>query len=264
MKKNLLTMMALVGATVLSFTACKKDDNNNNGNTAGSATMSMRLTDGPADYDHIWLDIKQVEVTMSGSNAVVLTPVNPGLYDILQFKNGLDTTLLSQVTVPAGTVQQIRLILGENNSIVVDGASYPLSTPSAQESGVKLNLHETFAAGGSYNIWLDFDAAKSILQTGNGAYKLKPVIRAYSNLTNGRITGFIMPLNAMATVYAINGSDTLSAIPNANGYFMFSGLPEGTYQILVEPGLIGLQPYTMPNVQVSYGVATEIGTITLP
>lgn len=253
-------MMIVMGA-VLSMYSCKKDKDDNNTN-GGTAKLTMRLTDAPANYDHVYIDIQEVVVTVEGSAAVSVVPVRPGIYDLLDFSNGVDT-LLMEATVPAGAVSQIRLVLGNNNSVVIDGETYPMSTPSAQESGLKLNLKETLVAGGAYTFWIDFDAGKSIVQTGNGGYKLKPVIRAYSAQTNGRIKGYIQPLNALATVYAVYGTDTLSAIPDANGFFMFSGLAEGSYTIIVEPALLGLQVYTETNVQVSYGAETNLGVITL-
>ncbi|OJW83027.1 MAG: hypothetical protein BGO69_03890 [Bacteroidetes bacterium 46-16] len=258
MKQGLLWVCLLA---ILGTSACKKD--NNPSNNTGSATVNMRLTDGPSAYDHVYLDIQQVAVTMESGSAVTLTPVRAGIYDIMQFRNGLDT-LLVRATLPAGTIQQIRLILGNNNSVVVNGDTYALSTPSAQESGVKLNLHQTFVADGVYDIWLDFDAGKSIVTTGNGGYKLKPVIRAYSAATNGRIKGYVLPLNALATVYAINGTDTLSAIPDAtDGFFVISGMAEGSYTLWVDPGIVGLQAYTQANIQVNYSTEVNVGTITL-
>jgi hypothetical protein len=167
---------------------------------------------------------------MEGHEAVQLAPFRPGMYDILKFRNGMDTLLL-RGTVPVGKVNQIRLILGEGNTVVVDGVAEPLTTPSAQESGLKLNLNETFVAGGAYDIWIDFDAAKSIHQTGNGKYMLKPVIRAYSAATDGRIKGAVLPVAALTTVYVSNGVDTYSAIPGPDGYFLITGLPAGTYNV---------------------------------
>lgn len=249
----------LLFIAVFSFYSCKKEDNNN---SAGTAKVSMHLTDAPADYDHLYLDIVAVELTMSGSSAVTLTPIRPGIYDILRFRNGLDTLLL-RADLPAGTVGQIRLILGNNNSIVVDGVSYPLSTPSAQESGVKLNLNQTFVAGGAYDIWIDFDAGKSIVHTGSGVYKLKPVIRAYSSITFGKVKGYVLPLGAMATVYAVNGTDTASAIAASDGFFVINGLNAGSYQLLIVPGILALQTTTLVNVDVAYGVETNLGNIIL-
>jgi hypothetical protein len=222
----------------------------------------MRLTDGPANYDAIYLDIKQVEIITEANSTVTFTPLRPGIYDILKLRNGLDTLLLNTDIAP-GTISQIRLILGSNNSIVVSGTSYALNTPSAQESGLKLNLHQTIEAGKSYEMFLDFDAAKSIIQTGNGQYKLKPVIRAYTALTAGRITGYVLPAAAFTTVYAVSGTDTFSAIPNANGYFQVTGLPSGSYTVVYDADVAAYHDLTTNNVNVTYGVSTDLGTITL-
>lgn len=259
MKTKIIITALLLSTAIFSFYSCSKNDNNN----SGTAQVTMHLTDDPANYDHVYLDIQQVAVTMSGSSEVTLNAVRPGIYDLLKFRNGLDT-LLARADIPAGTVSQMRLILGNNNSVVVSGVSYPLTTPSAQESGIKLNLNQTFAANGSYDIWIDFDAARSILQTGAGTYKLKPVIRAYSAVTLGTIKGYVLPLNSLSTVYAINGTDTSSAIPSPiDGFFSINGLNAANYQLAVVPGVTTLQPYAQSNVQVVYGVQTNVGTITL-
>jgi len=55
--------------------------------------------------------------------------------------NGKDTLLVTD-EIPSGMLSQIRLILGENNSVMVDSIVYDIKTPSAQESGLKLNVHQ--------------------------------------------------------------------------------------------------------------------------
>ncbi len=261
MKKTMFLILSCIALGLATLYGCKKD--NSTDNSKQNAMVAVHLTDGPAAYDAIWLDIQRVDVTLSGSPAVTLAPIRPGLYNLLDFRNGMDT-LLVRANVPAGSISQIRLILGSNNSIVVDGTSYPLNTPSAQESGVKLNLKETLEPGKAYDIWLDFDAAKSIVVTGNGTYKLKPVIRAYSNLTNGRLRGTVLPLNAMATVYAIQATDTFSAIPDPlTGYFMFSGLPDGRYSIWVQSGVPGLHDTFIQGINVAFGTDVTLPAITL-
>jgi hypothetical protein len=158
----------------------------------------------------------------------------------------------------------MRLILGSNNSVVINGTAYNLGTPSAQESGLKLNLNQNFTAGGSYDVWIDFDAGRSIVQTGNGQYKLKPVIRAYSAATNGKIKGIVLPLSAGAIVYAINGTDTSSAIPDAAGNFVISGLVDGNYTLWVDASVAsGLKDQVLPNLSVTYGNTTTVGTVIL-
>ncbi len=255
------TKIALLLMAVLCLAApsCKKDKTTS---PSQSAKISLRLTDGPGKYEAVYLDIQQIEFKQEGRSTIILYPYRRGPYDLLRFRNGIDT-LLVNASVPPGKIEQIRLILGSNNYVVDDGMSYPLNTPSAQESGVKLNLHETLEANASYDIWLDFDAGKSVSKQGNGNYKLKPVIRAYSVITNGRIEGYVLPLSAFATVYASNGMDEYAAIPSrADGRFVFTGLPEGHYHITVEPGVAGLLTYTT-DVDVRFGVVANLGTITL-
>jgi len=259
--KKISVFVVVLFTVFFTSLSCKKSSNSS---SSGYSTMSMRLTDDPSSYDAVYIDIQQVGITMAGRGELMLTPIRPGVYDLLKFRNGLDTLLL-RITIPPGSIEQMRLILGSNNSVVVGGVSYPLSTPSAQESGIKLNLNETFVANGSYDVWIDFDAGKSILQTGNGSFKLKPVVRAFSALTNGKIEGYVLPLTSLTTVYAINGVDTFSAIPSSfDGFFVIEGLPSGNYTVAFDAATTtGFNDLTMSNVTVTYGMETNLGTVVL-
>src|SRR5689334_10345446 len=132
MKKRTLFCLA-----AMALFSCNNDDK--------MARLEVRLTDAPGDYDAVNIDIIGMELHTEGAgdnDGWRTIPVNGGIYDILELAGGLDT-LLTAAETPAGSISQIRLILGENNSIVVDGKEKPLSTPSAQQSGLKLNVHTT-------------------------------------------------------------------------------------------------------------------------
>ncbi len=252
----------ILGLGVLGLTAglsaCNKDES-----SGGTASVSLHLTDGPGNYDAVLVDVQQIEIHSDVGGWVTLNPVHPGVYNLLDFSNGMDT-LLCEAQLPAGKVSQMRLILGNNNSVIVDGITQPLSTPSAQQSGLKFNIQQDLAPNGSYHVWIDFDAGRSIVETGNGSYSLKPVVRTYTELTNGKIKGYVLPPAANAVVYAINGADTFSAIPETNGYFMFCGLPEGSYSLWFDaPGTTNYQDLWMTGVPVTFGNINDIGTITL-
>jgi hypothetical protein len=256
-----VAMVAIALSSVAFLQSCKKDDNDTV-SSEKTATVNMHLTDDPAVYDAVWINIQKVEVTMEGHSAVSIVPIRPGMYNLLTFRNGLDTLLL-RATVPAGKVSQIRLILGEGNYVVVDGQVHDLNTPSAQESGLKLNLKDEFIAGGAYDVWIDFDAGKSIHETGNGKYQLKPVIRAYTALTDGRVKGFVLPASALTMVYLSNGTDAYAAIPGPDGYFIFTGVPEGTYSVTFDATVTSFQDITVNNVVVKYGTTVDLGITTL-
>ncbi|MBS7563026.1 DUF4382 domain-containing protein [Mucilaginibacter sp. Bleaf8] len=242
-----------VTAITLAFTACKKD----NDSKSSQAHVTVRLTDAPGAYDAVILSIKQVVILSSGGERTV--DVNGGPIDILRFRQGRDT-VLAGVDVPAGRLQEVRLVLNNSgNRVVIGGVSYDLNTPSGQTSGVKLKVQDNLTGGIEYTLLLDFDAAQSIVVTGNGKYNLKPVIRAIPQAVSGAITGSVSPIASYPKVYAIMGTDTVGTVTDANGKFYFPGLPAGTYRINFVP----VSPYsakTIDGVVVTNGSVKDIGS----
>ena len=258
--KKLLLLSGMCAAFAL--TSCNDDATASNG---GAATVNVRLTDAPALYDAVNIDVQKVEFnTGNGWNSVNV--ITPGVYNLLNFRNGMDV-LLAQAQLPAGSVSQMRLVLGSNNSLVKDGVTYPLDTPSAMQSGLKFNWHQNLEANGAYNVWIDFDAARSIVKKGNGTYALKPVIRTFSELTDGQIKGYVLPQAAKAQVHVITATnDTIAtALPNiADGFYMFKGLPANTYTVSFDAD--STTTYIDQNqtgVTVVYGQVNNLGTKTL-
>lgn len=237
---------------VLAFVSCERSNN--------QAQVAFRLMDAPCDYEHVYIDVQGMEVHID-STWYTLTPFNAGVYDILELANGLDT-LLCDILLEPGKLSQLRLILGENNSLVLDGNSYDLKTPSAQQSGLKLNIHQDLLANTSYTVYLDFDACKSIVRKGNGDYSLKPVIRAFTDSTNGKLIGYVMPDSLSPVVNVIENSDTVTAIPNSSGFFMVCGL-DGVYDVFIEANDTNYSDTLISNVTVSFGEIVDMDTITL-
>ena len=162
-----LGFVTFVVLITLMVSSCNKETD--------SAHLSIRMTDAIANYSAVMVDIQGVEVIVNGGSSVLLN-TETGIYNLLDYSNGLNT-LIATGDLKEGTVSQIRLILGTHNSVTVDNVVYPLSTPSAMQSGLKLQIHQTLVAGVSYRILLDFDASQSIIVEGNNDYILKPVIR---------------------------------------------------------------------------------------
>lgn len=253
MKFTILTLCILM----LGFTlySCKKDS------AKSSYPYAIRMTDAPGPYNAVNIDLVAVEVTGSGGQSVMLN-VNPGIYDLLKLSNGIDT-LIAVGTLEDAKVQQIRLILGTNNTVVVNNVSYPLSTPSADQSGLKLQVHQTLQAGVLYTVLLDFDANKSIVETGNGTYKLKPVIRTIETANSGAIRGKISPIGTLASVTATSSTNlTYSSNVMASGDFLLMGIPAGTYSVTVNPAF-PYNVFTINNVVVTTGVTANTGVIIL-
>lgn len=165
--KHLLICLILLGT--ITFFSCSKD------NSSGTSNLQVRLTDAPVAFDSVNVDIREVRVNLRNDSAGwVSLNTTAGVYNLLGLQNGVDT-LLATGTVQAGTVQELRLILGSNNTVVVGGVSFPLTIPSGSESGLKIKVGKNINAGID-SLLVDFDAALSIKLEG-GSYKLRPVLR---------------------------------------------------------------------------------------
>ena len=164
--KHLLLSCMLLSS--IGFISCNK-------NNTSTSNLQVKLTDSPAGYDKVNVDIQQVRVNFSDdSTGWVSLATNAKVYNLLGLQNGVDT-LLATGTVQTGIVKEIRLILGSNNTVVDGGVSYPLTIPSGSESGLKIKVGKSLNAT-LENLVVDFDAALSISQETTG-YKLRPVLR---------------------------------------------------------------------------------------
>jgi hypothetical protein len=253
--KNLIVLVLLVSFAVLS---CKKETITDN-NTTGSARLTFRLTDAPAAYDKINIHIIGAQAIINDST--INLSVKDGIYNLLDFVNGKDTVIVDQ-QIPAGTLSQIRLILGDNNKIFTGAMSHDLTTPSAQQSGLKLNIHADFIKGIAYEYIIDFDAARSIVMTGSGKFILKPVLKVFTKVVSGAISGVTYPVKAKPLIYAISSQlDSVSTFSDTlTGKFMFRGLTAGTYKLAFSP----LSPYrdtTLRNITVINGQITKLDTL---
>lgn len=259
-------IFSLIPCAILAFTSCSK---NSSISSSTTSSMSVYLVDGPAAYDKVYIDVQSVQVKASTdaseSDWQTLNIPRTGIYNLLNFKNGLDT-LLGTIQLPAGHISQLRLVLGSNNSVVLNGVSYPLTTPSAQQSGLKLAINADLLAGIDYKIWIDFDAARSIVQTGSGSYILKPVIRTFTQAESGGIKGIVLPVAAKGWVFAIaNATDTISSTPAdlSSGIFLLRGIPASTYKVAFHATAGTYRDTTFTGVTVTTGNIADVGTLTL-
>lgn len=167
MKRTLLISLAL---GIFAFIACNKDENTD------KVTLNIMLTDGPGDYQQVNVDIQEIRIKSANDTAQWISlNTNAGIYNLLDFQNGVDT-LIASGTVSSDTLKEVRFILGSENSVMVDSVIHPLQTPSAQQSGLKIKIDKALNLDIN-TLTLDFDAEQSIVETGNGGYILKPVIK---------------------------------------------------------------------------------------
>ena len=174
---KIIVYSQLVSILILLLFSCNKEEEKSH--------ISVRLTDTYGNFDTVNIDIQRIELTDNRGNNIILN-TNTGIYNLRDFTNGLNL-LIGRGECESGTVSQIKLILGTNNTVTVDGVVYPLISPIAIQSGLRIQVNEIFEPGISYTILLDFDAKQSIVQQSNGNYLLKPVIKIIDTVKSGYI-----------------------------------------------------------------------------
>ena len=168
MKTKYIFLFSVIITALLAY-ACQKED------SAGNSTLKIRMTDAPTALEEVNIDLQQVNIKFEkDSGAWVNMQTNAGIYNLLEFQNGVDT-LIAQGSYPQGNVKEMRLVLGNNNSVKEGGQVYPLIIPSGSESGLKIKINKKLRTGLD-SLLIDFDALMSIKKERDN-YKLRPVIK---------------------------------------------------------------------------------------
>ncbi len=261
-------------------------------------------------FQNVLVTITQVRAHLSSSAGpndsgwvnLVDFRTNPTQIDLLNLSSTacILAQLASASGIPPGRYQQIRLHLltntpltgqavptsnrcgsGFNCVITSGGATQTIILSSESQNGIKISSGQI--AGGGFpvtagqpptNLNIDFDACSSLVQQGNGLFRLKPVIHAGAiSLNSNAITGAVVdsfkaPI-AGAFVFAEQPDPANSHIDRVIaqtttgplGEFTLCPLPSGTYDVVA----VGQTPFFTYNPTVTFGVplGTAMGNIPL-
>lgn len=257
---------------LLTFAAASLIAACSGGSPAGTGTVRASITDAPAcGYDHVYVTVSKISINSRTDGSGNWNDINlptPKKIDLLNLTNGALESL-GQTALTAGTYQQLRLVLVPNvngsatfnNSVVPSGqtAEMALKTPSAAQSGIKINTRTPFTVQPDtlVDVVLDFNACKSIVTNGRSkggntssatGYLLKPVITAVADVVSGAIDGYVDPADATITsdsatipgaqVFAEqNGVVIRGTVADSTGHFILSPLEQssgvGNYDVVI-------------------------------
>src|SRR5260370_23073509 len=229
MRRSLYVFLILVSVTTALFLASCGGGSNSTMTTTSPATVNVSMSDpatcgapqGP--FSHIYVTITDVEIHQSataGANDGGWVDLTPGLknasmqVDLLGLAtNQCFLAMLGSTGIPAGTFQQIRIMLADNSASVAGnkGGStancvmltsdpgntpHPLLLSSESQTGIKIpsgqiaNGQFTIGAGQTKDLNIDFNACASIVSEANGQYRLKPVLHGGEvSITSSSISG---------------------------------------------------------------------------
>jgi hypothetical protein len=277
----LLSLVALFAAGA-GLIACSSSgqitiDPNNSFGTASVHVSDPTTCEAPAGpYSHIYITIRGVRAhrtPTADANDSGWVDLAPGLattpVQIDMLGNANASCFLASIgsnQLEAGTYQQIRVLLLDNNSggqvsnnqcsgndancvvLAADNSIHELLLASEAQTGIKIPPGQI--AGGSFTIDpgqttdldIDLNACASIVVQGNGQFRLKPVLHAGEvSLQTSSISGRILdsvtnqPIAGGTVIVAleqnVNGIDRVVQQTNAdaNGNFVFCPVLDGTY-----------------------------------
>lgn len=312
-----LILLVVLAFSATSLISCGGTLGVNSMNGAGSIHVS--ITDPPScaypngSFDHVYVTIRSVQAHTSataGDSDPGWQELAPQLNDqpmqIDLFSTSatecLLATLGSNNALPAGTYQQIRLLLvpnsggsgalpmtnacagqGYNCVVLHDGTVHELQLSSQANTGLKIPPGQivggpiTVKPGQDVDLNIDFNACASILREGNGIFRLKPVLTADQVSANRTgISGQIVdaatgkPIAGGTVLVAVeeqgaNGSDTMvmQAAVDSSGNFNFCPLPTGQTYDVVADAINGAGVAYNATVAIGVPGGTNLGAIPL-
>lgn len=275
-------LSATLAAAGLALSGCGGGGGIGGTGSAAQGTLRVSMTDAPAcGYDAVNVTVQKVRVNQSatagdtdgGWSEIVLAPAKR--IDLLTLTNGVLETL-GETALPAGKYTQLRLVLAANdsatplaNSVIPTGSTeVALTTPSAAQTGLKVNLDLDVAADKIADLVIDFDACKSVVKRGNsGQYNLKPVLSATPVLSDAglRVVGYVDPSIALpSTLVSVQagGVPVKATVPDVTGKFVLYPVPAGNYDLVVSAS--GHVTAVMTAVPVTTTAYTNVNTALLP
>lgn len=162
------------------------DENLSGGLSTGKGTLKIYLTDAPGDYKEVNINISRIEghIADNGEGSWEVLKEWPDGMEVDLIKLEDVSILLASLELEPNKYTQLRIFLKEEATLVLEGeegpdgptVTVPLEIPSSVNTGIKLNRSFEIVEGMITKLTIDFDAEKSVIKTGNGKYKMKPVI----------------------------------------------------------------------------------------
>ena len=251
---------------------CEKEDIVPQTNTR-TGIIAVKMTDSPAKYAALDVEITSVEIYSQPSGWVILAKA-PRIISVLKLTNGANVALTRQNEIKVGHYTRLKINFGNLNKLGLnENDDFAQAGPKMVnlqflgEKAIIVDIDVVVKPMAYSEILLDFQAAQSIIKT-RGVYFLKPVI---SVITNPR-TGVMGDLEANAylgitgSIFAVHGHDTISTYTNNEGKFILRGMKEGVYKIIIMPALfnphaIYPQNHFINGVIISEGQITNLGKI---
>lgn len=238
--------------------------------TVGGGGLDIFLADAPLpNITALNITIDRIEANLDDEWIELET--EPQTIDLLTLTQ--NETLIASAGLPNGTYSQIRLFLSAA-TVTDDTGTHDVQIVGPAVTGLKIGVNAT-VDGSTVEILLDFNVDRSLSQTRNGKYKLKPIIAAILRDIAGSISGFavldgdaLYGVDAAATYIDGPSYDPGTVVNTSSsimdGSFKVWALQEGVYSLdfeLYSPDGLLTHVATSEGVVVIGGQNTDVGDV---
>jgi len=309
-----ILLLSIISLAVILI-SCGGGGGGGGGTSTGTVTTTItdpptcQTPNGP--FKNVWVTVTRVQAHTSssaGQNAggwvdLVDLRNQPMQIDLLSLAS--TTCLLTQLGstsgIPTGKYQQIRIYLlsnspassemspspnhcggnGFNCVVLADNSIQTLLLSSESQTGIKIPPGQisggglTVAEGQTVDLNIEFDACSSIVQQGNGQFRLKPTLHAGEiSINTSSISGRVIDENTSLPIpNAIvllemrdptnSGIDRVltQILTGSDGRFIFCSLPQGTYDVVADARTTSVTYNATVTLQVPLG--RDMGDIPL-
>jgi hypothetical protein len=162
--KNLLFII-LIGYFV---TSCSKEEINGN---EDYTSISVNLSSSSELYSDVFLDIKDVQIQTGADSQnpgswTSLGAINSGVFNFADMNNGAELVLVEDLVIPVSHIYQVKLVLGDDNAMVINNVVLAIDTPSEESKESKNVIDRALSANKSYEFTLEFELDNSIYVNG--------------------------------------------------------------------------------------------------
>jgi hypothetical protein len=190
-----MRLLFAVLAGVAFTLACSGNSSPTSPSSAAGGTLRLMLKDSPyTDAKSVLVTFSEVTAHRAGEGGFTRLPfagdASSRTCDLKKLVDAQD--VLGVGTIPEGHYTQIRLVVSSaalyfDNVAAGPACAAAMAAPAGRSATmeiasdtVRLNREFTVGTSGATTMLVDFDGDKSIHETGNGRYRMSPVISVVS------------------------------------------------------------------------------------
>ena len=133
--------------------------------------VSVKLKGASEDTKQLLLDIEQVQLLVGdnefdANSWLTLNTINTGVQNVSQFAEGTELLLVDNTVIPSGEIKKIKLVLGVNNTIIMDNKILQLVSYNDELASSNI-VKTTLGANNVYEFIMEFEVDNSIFMANN-------------------------------------------------------------------------------------------------